>query len=199
MGRSMQLDFSGCDFHPVVHIPAKPVILDLTGTAELSSQSDAIWSIGRYDEKRVGYDTELFSDGRCIHVGLDIGGPVGTEVMAFADGKIYAAGYNSAAGDYGHVIVTEHRLNSQKIWALHGHLDARSSENAILDGRIRGGEVLGRFGDESENGGWPPHLHFQLSIQQPEGHDMPGVVLELERQSSLQIYPDPRIVLGPLY
>jgi murein DD-endopeptidase MepM/ murein hydrolase activator NlpD len=195
----MQLDFSGHDFHPVVHIPVKPVILDLTGTVDLSGQIDAIWSIGRYDEKRVGYDTELFSDGRCVHVGIDIGGPIGTEVMAFADGKIYASGYNPAAGDYGHVIVTEHQFNGRTIWALYGHLDSGSSENTRVGRSIIGGEVLGRFGDRSENGGWPPHLHFQLGIQQPVGHDMPGVVLEEERESSLLIYPDPRIVLGPLY
>ncbi len=199
MSGLIQSDFSGYDFHPVVHIPVEPVILDLTGATELSGRSEAIWSIGRYDEKRVGYDTELFSDGRCVHVGIDIGGPVGTEVMAFSDGKIYAAGYNPADGDYGHVIVTEHRLNDTTIWALYGHLDAASSANAKVGTNIRGGEVLARFGDESENGGWPPHLHFQLSTKEPVGHDMPGVVLERDRAASLLIYPDPRIVLGPLY
>ena len=50
-----------------------------------------------------------------------------------------------------------------------------------------------------ENGGWEPHLHFQLSYQEPETHDMPGVVAPSDREEALQIYPDPRLVLGTLY
>ena len=32
------------------------------------------------------------------------------------------------------------------------------------------------MGPPGENGGWPEHLHFQLSRVRPETHDMPGVV-----------------------
>ena len=34
------------------------------------------------------YSAELFSDGRFLHVGIDIGAPVGTPCMAFDDGEI---------------------------------------------------------------------------------------------------------------
>ena len=51
-----------------------------------------------------------------------------------------------------------------------------------------------------ENGGWPiPHVHFQLSVKEPATHDMPGVVSAEQRDDARRDYPDPRLVLGPLY
>ena len=41
---------------------------------------------------------------------------------------------------------------------------------------VKKSEIIAHFGDEEENGGWEPHLHFQLSIVKPETHDLPGVV-----------------------
>ncbi len=193
------IDFDAHDFHPVVHIPVNPVVLDLTAGAPVERFQEGEWTIGRYDEKRSIYTSELFSGGRSIHIGLDIGGPVGTPVHAFADGILYAAGYNSAKGDYGHVVVTQHRLDDVDLWALHGHLDAASSERSVVGSEIRRGEILGWFGDQHENGGWPPHLHFQLGIVEPEGHDMPGVIREQDREWALEAHPDPRLVLGPLH
>ena len=61
------------------------------------------------------------------------------------------------------------------------------------------GTVIGWLGAESENGGWPPHLHFQLSRVRPKTHDMPGVVDPAQRAEMLHRYPDPRMVLGPIY
>uniref|UniRef100_A0A0C3SWS6 Peptidase M23 domain-containing protein n=1 Tax=Guillardia theta (strain CCMP2712) TaxID=905079 RepID=A0A0C3SWS6_GUITC len=44
------------------------------------------------------------------------------------------------------------------------------------------------------NGGWPPHLHFQLSLQQPTTHDMPGVVAKKDHDEALRLFPDPQLV-----
>ena len=55
------------------------------------------------------------------------------------------------------------------------------------------------LGDEKENGGWPPHLHIQLSFKKPDNLDIPGVVSLADRLEALDLYPDPRQVLGPLY
>ena len=53
--------------------------------------------------------------------------------------------------------------------------------------------------DKSVTGGWEPHLHFQLSWEEPTGNDMPGVVSRDDREWALEKYPDPRIVLGRIY
>ena len=42
-------------------------------------------------------------------------------------------------------------------------------------------------------------MHFQLSIEEPSTHDMPGVVSNADHAHALQMFPDPRLVLGDLY
>ena len=179
------------------------------------------FTVGRYDEDRRNmYSSDLFdasngSEARTVHVGIDIGGPVGTKVHAFADGVVHSAGHNPEWGDYGHVIVVEHELPASvssnlseddgespttKVYALYGHLDAGSIRGKKRGKRIKKGQVIGKMGDLKDNGGWyDPHLHFQLSVNPPPTHDMPGVVSTADRPRALVEYPDPRLVLGPLY
>lgn len=155
------------------------------------------WWLGRYDEVRSGmYLTDLFGGERCLHLGIDMGGPAGTEVFAFGPGEVIHAGYNSAAGDYGHVLVTAHRVADRPLYALWGHLSKGSLAVSPVGRRFEGGEGLGWLGEQSENGGWAPHLHFQLSWTRPQTHDMPGVVRPQDRESALAMYPDPLMVLG---
>lgn len=168
-------------------------------------------SVGRYDENRNIYTSDMFQDtenqvdgysgARTIHVGIDLGGPVGTKIYAFSDGTIHSSGYNPALGDYGHVLVIEHELPSNKtVWALYGHLDAKSTKGKEPGQKLKQGQVVAFMGDIHENGGWTaPHLHFQLSMEAPETHDMPGAVSVEDRAKALVHYPDPRWVLGPLY
>ena len=185
-------------FHPVVYLPNKYKILDLTQGSWNSGTNE--FSIGKYDEYRPDvYTMNLFKGIRNIHVGIDIGGPVGTSCMAFMDGKIYNFGYNSKPGDYGNVVITEHEISGKAFWSLYGHLDSQSIIGKIEGQKISKGEIIGHFGNEKENGGWEPHLHFQLSLEKPITHDLPGVVSREERESALRKYPDPRLVLGSIY
>ena len=52
---------------------------------------------------------------------------------------------------------------------------------------------------KQKNGGWPPHVHFQLSLIEPKTCDLPGVVSEENHEVALKVFPDPRHVLGNLY
>ena len=81
----------------------------------------------------------------------------------------------------------------------YGHLSAESIKGKKIGQNISRGEVICWMGDKHENGGWESHLHFQLSINEPETHDMPGVVDPQNRDEALENYPDPRLVLGPIY
>ena len=192
------VDWGSMDFHPVVHLPDEYEVRDFTSGDYSPSKYE--FDIGRYDELRPGmYSTELFAGERFLHVGIDIGGPVGTPCMAFMDGEISHFGYNPAAGDYGNVVITRHEIGGVLVWALYGHLDAASIEGKWVGQRVNAGEVIAWFGAFDENGGWDPHLHFQLSLVEPETHDLPGVVAPEDRMNALAIYPDPRNVLGPLY
>jgi hypothetical protein len=129
------------------------------------------YAIGRYDENRVNlYKSELFDDetnaidgfagARTVHIGIDLDGPLGTKVHAFTNGVVHSAGYNQDLGDYGNVIVIQHDLEKgfngepRKIYALYGHLDNKSIKGMKPGKRIKKGQVIGRFGDIHENGGW---------------------------------------------
>jgi hypothetical protein len=52
--------------------------------------------------------------------------------------------------------------------------------------------VIGALGIPAENGGWPPHLHFQCIVDM-EGYmgDYPGVCKWSEREQYLRNCPDP--------
>jgi murein DD-endopeptidase MepM/ murein hydrolase activator NlpD len=192
--------FDQHDFHPVVVLPDDYDVLDLGIPPQDRPARHSLFSVGGYNEVRPDtYESDLFEEGRNIHIGIDIGAPVGTAVHAFADGFIESFGYNAAQGDYGHTLVTGHRIGDTLLFALHGHLDAASTSGWRRGQEIVRGAVIGHLGAEHENGGWPSHVHFQLAWQRPDTHDMPGVVSRAELNQALLDHPDPRLVLGPLY
>ncbi len=59
------------------------------------------------------------------------------------------------------------------------------------------GEAFAEVGEHHENGGWPPHLHFQIvgDIGSFKG-DFPGVAAPFERERFLELCPDPNLILG---
>jgi murein DD-endopeptidase MepM/ murein hydrolase activator NlpD len=63
--------------------------------------------------------------------------------------------------------------------------------------QIEKGQLIASFGNEDENGHWPPHLHFQLMFDM-EGcfGDYPGVGKYSEKEKYLQNIPDPNLILG---
>ena len=192
------IDWEKHKFNEVVNIVGEYTVLDLSKGHWVAPETE--FSVGKYDELRPGlYNTEIFAGERFLHMGIDICGPVGTPCMSFMEGEISHFGYNPEPGDYGNVIISKHELDGVSLWALYGHLSDESIEKMSVGKKISRGEVIAWFGDYHENGGWEPHLHFQLSLVEPTTHDLPGVVSPLEREQALKDYPDPRLVLGPLY
>lgn len=191
------------EFHAIVRLPPDAPVFDFSRGYD--PNHGHAYGIGRYDEKRVGmYAGELFAGGedaerRDIHVGIDLGAPAGTEVFAFDDGEIFLFGENPGPGDYGPTLITRHELDGRSLWVLLGHLSRDSLANKRRGDRFARGDVLARIGTRDENGGWNPHVHVQLSWVKPEKPDLPGVVSERQRAAALAVFPDPRLVLGPIY
>ncbi len=197
------IEFSTYNFSPVIRLPAAYEIFDFTSGYDPGRALSSPFGIGRYDEDRRGmYDAALFQNSgepRTIHVGIDIGAPVGTPVHAFFDGEVFLFSYNAAEGDYGYTLITKHDFGGESLYALHGHLSHASCAGKKIGKKVARGDVIAWVGDRHENGGWNPHLHFQLSLEEPAVCDLPGVVSALQREVALRKYPDPRLVLGPLY
>ena len=161
----------------------------------------ADYGIGGYDEHRTVYArSEVFDDAgepRRLHIGIDIWGAAATPVYAPLDGKVHSVGNNNRFGDYGATIVLQHQLDGLVFHTLYGHLSLKSIAALIPDQMIAAGSAIADFGIPSENGQWPPHLHFQV-IEDMEGMrgDYPGVSKFSERGKYLANCPDPDLILN---
>jgi len=187
-------------FEDIIDLPEHVYVNDFESNNKFQNTPSS-YSIGKYNEKRPNmYEGDLFEKtNRFIHMGIDIGAPVGTPVKSFYDGEIFLFKYNNQKLDYGYTIITKHHLKGQSIYALYGHLSNSSIKDKKIGQKIYSGEVLAYLGSEEENGGWPPHVHFQLSLIEPKECDLPGVVSEENHDIALKIFPDPRMVLGKIY
>lgn len=161
--------------------------------------------IGRYDEARPLYTAPLFSGGgspleerRTVHLGIDLFAAAGTPVHAPLAGVVHAAAFNPAAQDYGGVIVLRHATpGGDPFYTLYGHLSAESAARIVVGTTVEAGEQIAALGVEAENGGWVPHLHFQLMTDLLGlGTDFPGVVAASQRAVWRGLSPDPAPLLG---
>lgn len=162
--------------------------------------------IGRFDEPRLVYTTDAFraegNDGaewRTVHIGLDLFLPPGTPVQAPLGGAVHSFRDNAGPGDYGPTVILRHTVDNGQLtfYTLYGHLD-RDSLAWLRPGLpVAPGSVIGRIGDASVNGGWPPHLHFQIitDMLDLEG-DFPGVARASQRAVWESLSPDPNVMVG---
>ena len=59
------------------------------------------------------------------------------------------------------------------------------------------GQKIAEVGDHKVNGNWPPHLHFQISIDMMgEKNNFPGVSEDFLLDLWSKISPDPNHILG---
>ena len=157
---------------------------------------------GGYGEDRSIYTQPLFApDGeepRTIHLGVDVFAPAGTGVYTPLSGRVHSSRINDGAGDYGPTIILEHTpVAGLTFHTLYGHLDRDSLKGLKPGTAFMAGEKFAELGTKRENGGWPPHLHFQiiLAIGAAKG-DYLGVCKSSEREHWLSICPDPGPLLG---
>jgi 4-aminobutyrate aminotransferase-like enzyme/Ser/Thr protein kinase RdoA (MazF antagonist) len=161
-------------------------------------------AIGRYDEARLWYtapqfrtQTDAGDEWRTIHLGVDLFAPVGTPVLAPVDGTVVSVRNNSGRLDYGPTVILRHRIPGVDAswYTLYGHLD--ESALSLRPGqRMTRGDRIAGVGAIHVNGGWAPHLHFQI-IADLVGNagDFPGVARPSERAVWLSISPDPNLIL----
>lgn len=157
---------------------------------------------GGYMEKRslyAGY-THFGTTGqteRNIHLGLDLWAPEGTAVRVPKPGRVHSWGYHKGAGDYGPVILLEHEAAEGPIHTLYGHLSPGDLRGLRKGQDVSAGEIIGHLGGESVNGGYWPHLHFQV-IRDLQGYsgDYPGVSDAPNCAYFERNCPDPALFLG---
>lgn len=157
-------------------------------------------AVGGYGEDRSVYRSDLFeSDGeaRSVHLGVDLWVPQGTPVSAPLDGVVHSMQNNNGNLDYGPTIILEHELEDMTFYTLYGHLAAYTLFQLEEGHPVPMSVPFTVVGDDTENGGWPPHLHFQIISDMGDfWGDFPGVARPSEADLWLKRCPDPNLILS---
>ena len=117
-----------------------------------------------------GWRVHPIRGDRRFHSGTDLGAPMGTPVLAAADGKV---ALSDRLNGYGLAIILSHNDDTRE--TLYGHL----SQIFVKPGQwVEKGTVIGRVGSTGLSTG--PHLHFELRQKTSTGWQAidPGVQLK---------------------
>lgn len=212
------------EFAPVVPPPQRWRALDLSvGSLELGHNlnfEDALrfeqhierllqaegpaFGVGGYGEPRPFYTTDAYqvegNEGprwRTVHLGLDIWAEAGTPVYAPLAAWVHSFADNAQERDYGPAIILAHEpVPGLRFYTLYGHLSRESLEGLEVGMPIAKGQRIATFGSRAVNGGWPPHLHFQVLLDTlGKQGDFPGVGFPEEWPVWRSLCPDPELLL----
>lgn len=100
-----------------------------------------------------GYRSDPFTGAGAMHNGLDFKGPIGTPILAAADGRITHAG---SQGGYGNTIEITH---ANGLVTRYAHL---SGFNVKLGQKVARGAQIARMGSTGRSTG--SHLHFEVRL-----------------------------------
>ena len=126
-------------------------------------------AIGRYLEPRVPETTpaELLrrkkSEPATVQLGIEVFGDPGIPVRAPLAGQVAWADDDHRRSGNGASIGLRHEAGGEVFWTSYRHLGSERFGTLHPGRRVRRGELLGSLAD-SEKGGWPPHLHFQVLL-----------------------------------
>ena len=164
-------------------------------------KNNAKVAFGGYNEERNLYKSSvIFNDDeneeRNIHIGIDLWIKAGTPVLAALDGEVYGFDFNTGKGNYGPTIILKHTVENQTFYTLYGHLSVESIENIEIGTVFKKGQQIATLGHSAVNGGYAPHLHFQIikNIDEYSG-DYPGVCSKKDLAYYLENCPDPNLLL----
>ncbi|HEX8143686.1 MAG TPA: M23 family metallopeptidase [Pyrinomonadaceae bacterium] len=119
-----------------------------------SANMPSIWPVSGITTGNFGVRSNPFGGMSSeFHKGQDISAPIGTVVMATADGVVVTAGWQRG---YGRVVYVDH---GNGISTRYGHL---SRIDVAVGQTIKRGEQLGLVGSSGRSTG--PHLHYEVRI-----------------------------------
>lgn len=164
---------------------------------------DLRFAVGLYGEDRSVYQGDLFAttaspERRTQHLGVDIFIAAGTPLYAPLAGRVLSVVDNAGHHDYGPTVMLEHDAGDggSAFWTLYGHLSRESLTTLHAGMEVAAGQRIGTIGDADVNGGWAPHLHFQIITDRfDQSGEFPGVCQPSLWPVWKQISPDPNLLL----
>jgi 4-aminobutyrate aminotransferase-like enzyme/Ser/Thr protein kinase RdoA (MazF antagonist) len=187
--------------------PQDPFSITPAEAATLGAEFGANGStwLGYYGEPRLVYTEQAFRRGsrkidnrRTVHIAIDVFVAAGTLVHAPLQATVAFAGVRAAYLDYGGIVILRHETpEGAAFFTLYGHLAPGSLAELQVGQRLDKDESFARVGDVPENGGWNPHLHFQLALTMAGfGDDWPGAADPDELLLWKAIFPNPAPLLN---
>ncbi|MDX5358400.1 MAG: peptidoglycan DD-metalloendopeptidase family protein [Rhodobacterales bacterium] len=161
----------------------------------------ASYGLGAYGEKRNVYASAQFADTasperRTIHMGIDIFAPAMSPLYAPLPGVVRLVHYNADPLDYGHTLILEHEVGSLPLFTLYGHLAGTLPSLLQPGDQVAAGAPIAHLGHWHENGGWAPHVHFQIMTDMlDQSTNFFGVAHESLWDVWQAICPDPDLIL----
>ncbi|WOC39598.1 peptidoglycan DD-metalloendopeptidase family protein [Polaribacter sp. HL-MS24] len=157
---------------------------------------------GGYLEKRNLYTSDLYvrtneegAEKRDVHIGLDFWLPKNTPVHAILDGEVVCVTDDSHHKGYGGLLILKHQLSDFHFYTLYGHNTVSSVLKHPIGHQVKKGEQIAILADETENGDWVPHLHFEIMLTLLDfTSDFPRVAFESEIEIWKSICPDPNLL-----
>lgn len=90
-----------------------------------------------------------------MHKGIDVAGPVGTPIVAAAEGEVISAGWNS--GGFGNLVKIRHDDGTVTLYAHNSKIHVRRGQF------VQQGQHIANMGSTGFSTG--PHLHFEIHPQ----------------------------------
>lgn len=185
--------------------PQNPFHMPLEEAACVGEEfGDELW-LGYYHEPRLIYAEPTFrkgpykaSDRRTVHLAVDGFAPADTPLYAPLRGEVFIVENRDTHLDYGGVIILRHETpDGDEFYTLYGHLNPECCTRLRPGDVVEKGVEFCRLGDASQNGGWAPHVHFQLAMT-TKGieSDWPGVGDPDEMYLWRAVCPNPAALLN---
>ena len=104
-----------------------------------------------------------------MHKGVDFKAPIGTPVVATADGVVVTAKFTKAGYGYGKHIVIKHDDHYKTLYAQLSEMDVAEGDV------VKKGQIIGKVGSSGQS--TAPHLHYEVikdgTPQDPESYLRP--------------------------
>jgi len=123
----------------------------LDDRTSLLRASPSVWPVRGWVTSHYGWRHQPTAGATRLHTGLDIAAPIGTPIIAPADGHVIFAGYHTA---YGNLIVVDHGYGLTSKYAHTSRMLVAVGE------RVQRGDLIARVGNTGRSTG--PHLHFEV-------------------------------------
>jgi 4-aminobutyrate aminotransferase-like enzyme/Ser/Thr protein kinase RdoA (MazF antagonist) len=160
--------------------------------------------IGPWGEERTVYTSDIFQSRfvegtrRAYHLGLDLFMPAGTKLYTPLAATVKSVEIEEDPLGYGCLVALRHEPEGCPAFVtLWGHLAHEAARRLKAGDYLEAGALVGEMGMAAENGGWAPHLHFQISTDTSlAARDILGVGEARYLDVWKELFPDAAALAG---